>query len=168
MHAPTRIALALSLALSAGAAHANDKVTIGIVNAVSDGTLFIAQDKGYFAKEGIDADFVEFDTGAKMVAPMGAGQLDVGGGAASAGGPGPSALPASSVLGQITGSASPGASAAGGAGVTGGGGAKSAAPPASIGGGSAGIGGATDFNALPWMQNMAQTAAAPGTPAAGL
>ena len=85
MHAPTRIALALSLALTAGAAHANDKVTIGIVNAVSDGTLFIAQDKGYFAKEGIDADFVEFDTGAKMVAPMGAGQLDVGGGAASAG-----------------------------------------------------------------------------------
>lgn len=67
------------------AAQAADKVTIGIVNAVSDGTLFIAQEKGYFKAEGIDAEFVAFDTGAKMVAPMGAGQLDVGGGAASAG-----------------------------------------------------------------------------------
>jgi NitT/TauT family transport system substrate-binding protein len=67
------------------AASAADKVTIGIVNAVSDGTLFIAQDKGYFQAEGLEADFIEFDTGAKMVAPMGAGQLDVGGGAASAG-----------------------------------------------------------------------------------
>lgn len=91
--------------------------------------------------------------------------LDViGGGAASSGGPGPSALPASSVLNQITGAGA----AATGAGVTGGGGAKSAAPPASIGGGSAGVGGGTDFNALPWMQNMTQTAASPGTPAAAL
>ena len=73
------------LALMTVASSAADKVTIGIVNAVSDGTLFIAQDKGYFQAEGLEADFVEFDTGAKMVAPMGAGQLDVGGGAASAG-----------------------------------------------------------------------------------
>ena len=85
MRAAARIVLALSFVATTGVAQANDKVTVGIVNAVSDGTLFIAQDKGYFAKEGIDADFVEFDTGAKMVAPMGAGQLDVGGGAASAG-----------------------------------------------------------------------------------
>ncbi len=73
------------LAVMSVAASAADKVTIGMVNAVSDGTLFIAQDKGYFGAEGIEAEFVEFDTGAKMVAPMGAGQLDVGGGAASAG-----------------------------------------------------------------------------------
>src|SRR4051794_4008063 len=76
--------LAAAPFLVAGA-QAADKVTIGIVNAVSDGTLFIAQDKGYFKAEGIDAEFVEFDTGAKMVAPLGGGQLDVGGGAASAG-----------------------------------------------------------------------------------
>ncbi len=73
---------ALTLALPAIAA---DKVTIGIVNAVSDGGLFIAEAKGYFKNAGIEASFVEFDTGAKMVAPLGAGQLDVGGGAASAG-----------------------------------------------------------------------------------
>ena len=76
---------AIAVSLVSGQALAADKVTIGIVNAVSDGTLFIARDKGYFQAEGIEADFVEFDTGAKMVAPMGAGQLDVGGGAASAG-----------------------------------------------------------------------------------
>ncbi len=82
----SRVALSASMFLLLGiAAQAADKVTIGIVNAVSDGTLFIAQEKGYFKAEGIEAEFVAFDTGAKMVAPMGAGQLDVGGGAASAG-----------------------------------------------------------------------------------
>jgi len=86
MHKIMRVALGASVfSLLAVAAHAADKVTIGIVNAVSDGTLFIAQEKGYFKAEGIEAEFVAFDTGAKMVAPMGAGQLDVGGGAASAG-----------------------------------------------------------------------------------
>jgi NitT/TauT family transport system substrate-binding protein len=74
-----------AFALLAGQAQAADKVSIGIVNAVSDGVLFIAADKGYLKAENIDADFVAFDTGAKMVAPLGAGQLDVGGGAASAG-----------------------------------------------------------------------------------
>ncbi len=74
-----------AMALMAGTALAADKVTMGIVNAVSDGVFFIAADKGYFKAEGIDPEFVEFDTGAKMVAPLGAGQLDVGGGAASAG-----------------------------------------------------------------------------------
>ncbi len=75
----------LALAVAAAPSFAADKVTIGIVNAVSDGGLFIAEAKGYFKEAGIEASFVEFDTGAKMVAPLGAGQLDVGGGAASAG-----------------------------------------------------------------------------------
>ena len=43
------------LALMTVASSAADKVTIGIVNAVSDGTLFIAQDKGYFQAEGVEA-----------------------------------------------------------------------------------------------------------------
>ena len=80
-----RTAIALAAFVLALPALAADKVTIGIVNAVSDGGLFIAEEKGYFAQAGIEASFVEFDTGAKMVAPLGAGQLDVGGGAASAG-----------------------------------------------------------------------------------
>ena len=80
-----RSAVALAAFALALPALAADKVSIGIVNAVSDGDLFIAEAKGYFKDAGIEASFVEFDTGAKMVAPLGAGQLDVGGGAASAG-----------------------------------------------------------------------------------
>ena len=75
----------LALTVFASPSYAADKVSIGIVNAVSDGGLFIAEAKGYFKEAGIEASFVEFDTGAKMVAPLGAGQLDVGGGAALTG-----------------------------------------------------------------------------------
>ena len=84
-HLLRKTIISAAIALFAGQALAADKVTIGIVNAVSDGVFFIAADKGYFKAENIDPDFVEFDTGAKMVAPLGGGQLDVGGGAASAG-----------------------------------------------------------------------------------
>jgi len=77
-------ALAAALLLPA-AAHAADKVTVGVTNASSDIALFIADAKGYFADENLSVQFVSFDSAAKMIAPLGAGQLDVGGGAASAG-----------------------------------------------------------------------------------
>ncbi|MDO9439871.1 MAG: ABC transporter substrate-binding protein [Beijerinckiaceae bacterium] len=76
--------LAASMGSMSGALAA-DKVSIAVVNASSDAGLFVADAKGYFKQEGIEASFVSFDTGAKMVAPLGAGQLDAGGGAASAG-----------------------------------------------------------------------------------
>lgn len=60
-------------------------VNVGIANASSDVAFFIADKKGYFRDEGIDAKFIPFDSGAKMVAPLGAGQLDVAGGSPSAG-----------------------------------------------------------------------------------
>ena len=77
--------LAGAALITAQAAQAADKVSIAVVNASSDAALFIADAKGYYKAEGIEAEFVSFDTGAKMVAPLGAGQLDIGGGAASAG-----------------------------------------------------------------------------------
>jgi NitT/TauT family transport system substrate-binding protein len=84
-HAKT-FGLALGAALlAATASQAADKVSVAVVNASSDAALFIADAKGYYKAEGIEAEFVSFDTGAKMVAPLGAGQLDIGGGAASAG-----------------------------------------------------------------------------------
>ena len=46
-----------------------EKVSMAIVNAVSDVGLFIADAKGYFKDEGIEPDFVTFDTGAKLVYP---------------------------------------------------------------------------------------------------
>jgi len=60
-------------------------VRVGIASASSDVGLFIADKKGYFRAEGLNVSFVSFDSGARMVAPLGAGQLDVGAGSPSAG-----------------------------------------------------------------------------------
>ena len=58
---------------------------MGIVEASSDIGFLIADHKGYFRDEGIDVTITPFDSGARMIAPLGVGQLDVGGGSASAG-----------------------------------------------------------------------------------
>ena len=60
-------------------------VRVGIAQASSDVGLYLAEKKGYFKAEGLNVTFVPFDSGARMVAPLGAGQLDVGAGSAAAG-----------------------------------------------------------------------------------
>ena len=60
-------------------------VRVGLANASSDVGFFIADKKGYFKQEGLDVSFFPFDSGAKMVAPLGNGQLEVGAGSPSAG-----------------------------------------------------------------------------------
>lgn len=60
-------------------------VRVGIVNASSDVGFFIADKRGYFRNEGLAVSFTPFDSATRMVAPLGAGQLDVGGGSPSAG-----------------------------------------------------------------------------------
>lgn len=77
--------IASAMTLLPGISWAADKVTIGVTNAASDIALFIADAKGYFAEEDLVDEFVAFDSVVKMIAPLGAGHLDVGGGAASAG-----------------------------------------------------------------------------------
>jgi NitT/TauT family transport system substrate-binding protein len=62
-----------------------ETVRVGIVGASSDVPFFIADAKGYFAAEGLAVELMSFDSGAKMVAPLGTGDLDAGGGAASVG-----------------------------------------------------------------------------------
>lgn len=62
-----------------------DTVNIGSVNSVADAPFLIAERKGYFTAVGVKANFINFDAAANMVAPLGTGQLDVGGGAPSAG-----------------------------------------------------------------------------------
>jgi NitT/TauT family transport system substrate-binding protein len=66
---------------------ANDEttVTIGIANSVSDAPFFLAKKLGYFTEAGIVPKFQTFDSAAKMIAPLGTGQLDVGAGGPSAG-----------------------------------------------------------------------------------
>ena len=73
--------LALGLAVSASAA----ELSVGITSVSTDAPFFIADKKGYFREEGLAVGFVNFDSAAKMVAPLGAGQLDIGSGATSAG-----------------------------------------------------------------------------------
>lgn len=61
------------------------KVEVGISGAATDVGFFIADKKGYFRDEGLAVTLTNFDTASKMVAPLGTGQLDVGGGAPSVG-----------------------------------------------------------------------------------
>ena len=67
------------------AAHAQQSpLKVGVVGTTSDAPFFIAERKGYFRDEGLAIDFIHFDSAAKMIAPLGTGELDVGGGATSA------------------------------------------------------------------------------------
>lgn len=61
------------------------KLQVGLVGGISDAAFYIANDKGYFKEQAIELEINRFDSAARMVAPLGTGQLDVGGGAPSAG-----------------------------------------------------------------------------------
>ena len=61
------------------------KITVGTTNSNSDAPFFIAEAKGYFREQGLAVELLPFDSAAKMVAPLGTGQLDVAAGAPSAG-----------------------------------------------------------------------------------
>jgi NitT/TauT family transport system substrate-binding protein len=75
----------LMIFLSAGAARAADVVKVGTVASTGEFILNVAQGKGYFEEEGIEPAYTFFDSAAKAIAPLGTGQIDVAGGAVSAG-----------------------------------------------------------------------------------
>lgn len=60
-------------------------VAVGVTKSASDAPFYVAKDRGYFTDEGLKVRFMPFDSAAKMIAPLGSGQLDVGAGAPSAG-----------------------------------------------------------------------------------
>ncbi|QIN80878.1 transporter substrate-binding domain-containing protein [Rubrobacter marinus] len=60
-------------------------VRVGTTNSSSDAPFFIGDKKGYFEEQGIKVEFNSFDSAAKMIAPLGNGDLDVAAGAPSAG-----------------------------------------------------------------------------------
>jgi NitT/TauT family transport system substrate-binding protein len=70
---------------SAVRAQTASNVTIGSALAVTDAPLFIAAEMGYFREAGITPVLQDFSSGATLIASLGAGQLDVGGGSVSAG-----------------------------------------------------------------------------------
>src|SRR4051812_8340187 len=84
---PMKLAVLLLLALGAGlsAASAQTPVGVGMTNVSSDAGFFIADKKGYFRDEGIAVTMTPFASAAKMIAPLGTGQLEVGGGTVAAG-----------------------------------------------------------------------------------
>jgi NitT/TauT family transport system substrate-binding protein len=83
---PIRVGLALAFAwLGACSALAQDRVKVGLVGNASDAPILIAQARGYFREAGIEIDSTVFDSAAKQIAPLATGDLDVGGGATSAG-----------------------------------------------------------------------------------
>lgn len=76
--------LAVSLVLPS-AAGAAEIVRMGELLAISNAGLYIAMEKGYFEVRGITVEAERFASGAKMIAPLATGQLDVAIGSPSAG-----------------------------------------------------------------------------------
>ena len=71
---------------SEGGSGGTETVTMGTIRGSSaDAAVFIGMEKGFFKEEGVKIDLQPFNTGAQFVAPLGAGQLDAGSGAISAG-----------------------------------------------------------------------------------
>lgn len=67
------------------APRAREKVRIGVLPIASAAGNWIGVAKGYFEQEGIEPEINVFQTAADMVAPLAAGQLDVGAGAPGVG-----------------------------------------------------------------------------------
>lgn len=84
-HAACAAAIALLLAGPVTPAASQPVLRVGTVISVSDAGFFVAQEKGYFVEQGVAVEFLPFRSAADMIAPLGAGQLDIGGGAVSAG-----------------------------------------------------------------------------------
>src|SRR5690348_10476224 len=80
-----RFTLGLALAASVSSASARAEVNVGITDSSSDAVFFIADKRGYFKAEGLTTTLSSFASAAKMIAPLGTGQLDVGGGTVAAG-----------------------------------------------------------------------------------
>lgn len=77
--------IGLGQAPAPGAGPILTRLQIGQVGGISDAAIFIANDKGFFREQGIELETTRFNSAAQMVAPLATGQLDIGGGAPSAG-----------------------------------------------------------------------------------
>jgi NitT/TauT family transport system substrate-binding protein len=84
-HFAGALLFAMCLATTNASAQQFDTVKIGVNNVISDIVFYIAQARGFFADQKLKAEFVVFDSGPRMIAPLGVGQIDVGAGAVSAG-----------------------------------------------------------------------------------
>lgn len=72
------VMIALGLVIVARAAAATDEIKIGVGKLASTAPVLIAQDKGYFAAEGLNASFVFFDAAQTITMGVTSGDLDFG------------------------------------------------------------------------------------------
>jgi NitT/TauT family transport system substrate-binding protein len=78
--------LAGSASVPLAAAETATPVRLGVgTDSITMTPFYLAEKMGYFKAEGLDVEFVPLPSAALMIAPLGAGQLDVGGGAITAG-----------------------------------------------------------------------------------
>jgi NitT/TauT family transport system substrate-binding protein len=66
-------------------AQKSETVKVGVNKVISDVVFYIAQERGFFAEQNLTVELIPFDSGPRMIAPLAAGQIDVGAGASSAG-----------------------------------------------------------------------------------
>jgi NitT/TauT family transport system substrate-binding protein len=71
-------AAALMLALCAAAAQAGEPVKIGVVKTLAVGPVFVAQERGYFTAEGLDAEIVYFDAAQPIAVAAASTDIDFG------------------------------------------------------------------------------------------
>jgi NitT/TauT family transport system substrate-binding protein len=82
----TRVTFVVIMLLMSGmSAHAAEVVKTGDLPVISSAALYVAIDKGFFAERGISVETERFASGAKMIAPLSTGQLEVATGSPSAG-----------------------------------------------------------------------------------
>jgi NitT/TauT family transport system substrate-binding protein len=77
MLAAAAIATASAAMITTGAANAADKIRVGEGPFITGGAFYVARDKGYFQKLGIEIETKSFIDGAMAVPSMVAGELDV-------------------------------------------------------------------------------------------
>ncbi len=70
-------ALALAAILAAAPARA-ETIKIGILKVASSGPVYLAQDLGYFAEDGLTAELVDFEAGQAVAVAVVAGDVDLG------------------------------------------------------------------------------------------
>jgi NitT/TauT family transport system substrate-binding protein len=68
----------IGIALFSPSAHAADHVKFGVFKVVGTSPVFLAEDKGYFAAEGLDVELVPFTAQEPLVLGIASGDLDFG------------------------------------------------------------------------------------------
>ncbi len=75
----TCAAMAALLAIFCGALEARaEKIRVGVLQTAGSGPMYIAREKGYFAKEGLEAEIIAFDNSQTLAVSIASGDLDFG------------------------------------------------------------------------------------------